>query len=174
MTIRRSVALLASAVGLLSIVACKSPAPADTAAPTAEGTAAAAPAAEAPAAATPPAAAPAADSPRTAPVAANGVAGPYNGTLTRGTDVTQNYTVTVMTDRNGTPQVGFWEFCNVDFPGSSGTYSAAPGSSCLVDLDGTGTKPQNIAGGLAVIGEGTINATITFENGTVWSFVGSR
>ncbi len=135
---------------------------------------------ETPAEATPaeatPAEAPAAQTPGTgtAPVAANGVAGPWRGTLNKGGTAVENHEVVVMTDRDGAPQVGFWEFCNVNMTGEGPSYTVAPASSCFVDL-GTGSNtPNNISSGSATFTETSIEATITFENGTVWSFSGTR
>ena len=110
----------------------------------------------------------------TAPVAAEGVAGPWRGTLNKGGTAVENHEVVVMTDRDGAPQVGFWEFCNVNMTGEGPTYTVAPASSCFVDL-GTGSNtPNNITTGSATFTETSIEATITFENGTVWSFSGTR
>ena len=110
----------------------------------------------------------------TAPVAAEGVAGPWRGTLNKGGTAVENHEVVVMTDRDGAPQVGFWEFCNVNMTGEGPTYAVAPASSCFVDL-GTGSNtPNNITTGSATFTETSIEATITFENGTVWSFSGTR
>lgn len=112
--------------------------------------------------------------PTTATVANNGVAGTWRGTLDKGGTPVENHEVVVMTDRNGAPQVGFWEFCNVDMTGEGPTYTVAPNMSCFVDL-GTGSNAgHNITAGSATFTDTSIEATITFENGTVWSFTGTR
>lgn len=108
-----------------------------------------------------------------APVANNGVAGNYTGAFNKGGTTIEAHPVTVMTDGAGVPQVGLWEFCNVDMIAEGTGHVARPGSSCLVDL-GTGNQPHNITSGSATFGENSVNATITFENGTVWTYTGTR
>lgn len=115
----------------------------------------------------------AAPTPATAPVADRGVQGNYVGDLVRAGMVTANHPVTVMTDGQGQPQVGFWEFCNVDMVGSGLTFTAAPNSSCLVDL-GDGQKPHTVTAGVLNVGDNKIEATITFDTGAVWTYTGVR
>jgi hypothetical protein len=166
------VALLASA----ATVACTSGTPAAPAAEgtaaAAEGTAAAADGTAAAAEGTAAAAAPA--DPNAGRVAAVGVAGTYTGTLNKGGTEVAGHQVTVMTDRAGNPQVGFWEFCNVDMVAEGSGFAPAPNMSCFVDLGTGSNQPHNIASGSATIADGNISATITFENGTVWSYTGTR
>ncbi len=159
------ITLLASA----ATVACTSGTPA---APAAEGTAAAAEGTAAAAEGTAAAAAPA--DPNAGRVAAVGVAGTYTGTLNKGGTEVPGHQVTVMTDRAGAPQVGFWESCNVDMVAEGSGFVSAPNMSCFVDLGTGSNQAHNIASGSATIADGNISATITFENGTVWSFTGTR
>lgn len=113
------------------------------------------------------------EAPQTAPVADNGVQGNYTGTLNKGGTNVESHPVTVMTDGAGAPQVGFWEFCNVDMVAEGTAYTVKPGMSCLVDL-GDGTKSHNITSGSASFTDNAVTATITFENGTVWTYNGTR
>lgn len=107
----------------------------------------------------------------TAPVKDAGPQGTFKGPLTRGSEVLADHEVVVMTDGQGQPQVGLWEFCNIQLVGG-GPYTAAKDSSCLIDL-GDGKKPH------AVTAEGRFengawSVTATFDEGTVWSWKGTR
>ena len=51
-------------------------------------------------------------------------------------------------------------------------YTSVEGASCLVDL-GDGQKPHD-ATATASYSDNTLEATVTFDDNTVWSFTGSR
>jgi hypothetical protein len=108
----------------------------------------------------------------TAWVAEDGVQGNFTGTLDKAGMPVENHTITVMTDGQGAPQIGFWEFCNVDMTGEGPDYTSVEGSSCFIDL-GEGQKAYG-ATATANYADDTLTATVTFENGTTWSFTGTR
>lgn len=115
----------------------------------------------------------AADNAAVAPVANVGIQGTFTGTLDKAGEQVPNHAVTVMTDGQGNPQVGFWEFCNVDMTGEGPEYTSVDGASCFVDL-GDGQKPH-AATATARYENDSLTASVTFDGGAAtWSFTGTR
>jgi hypothetical protein len=108
----------------------------------------------------------------TAKVKDDGPQGSFHGKLTKGDQVVDNHEVVVMTDGKGQPQVGLWELCNIDLVGT-GPYTSAEGSACMVDL-GDGKKKGHDVTAKATFDGSTWKVKATFDDGTVWTYEGSR
>lgn len=105
--------------------------------------------------------------------APSGLQGAYTGNLDRAGTPVENHVVEVLTDGEGNPQIGIWEFCNVDLTGSGTTYTSVPGSTCLVDL-GEGRKEYSAVVTAEMTAE-HIEAQIVFgENVATWKYDGRR
>lgn len=102
----------------------------------------------------------------------SGPLGTYTGTLDQAGTSVEGHTVEVLDYANGQPQIGIFDFCNIDLVGEGPTYTAADGASCLVDL-GDGRKPHDASAEVTFEG-GTVEATVTFAPGdVVWTYTGT-
>lgn len=107
-----------------------------------------------------------------AATADEGIQGTFTGTLDKAGTPVEAHAITVATDADGAPQIGFWEFCNVDMVGEGPEYASAPDASCFIDL-GEGNKAYG-ATASASYADNQLTAEVTFEDGTTWSFTGTR
>lgn len=103
----------------------------------------------------------------------SGPQGTFHGPLAKGGDTVANHEVVVMTDGKGQPQVGLWEFCNIDLLGEPAAYTSAPDAQCMVDLGDGKKKGHGVTAEASYVG-GTWKVKATFDDGTVWTYTGTR
>lgn len=97
--------------------------------------------------------------------------GVYFGVLEQDSTVLRDHRVEVLNDRDGVPQLGIWEFCNIDLQGDGPNYTASEGASCFVDL-GDGRKGYLVTVEARMTDE-RLQATVTFGDGdAVWKYDG--
>lgn len=79
----------------------------------------------------------------------------------------------MLTDGDGNPQIGIWEFCNIDMRGTGTEYNSVPGASCLVDL-GEGRKEFDVVATAQITTEHIEVRVVFGDDAATWKFDGSR